>query len=301
MIPLESGFMGEPGSRFREPRPLLRRMPPWGWTMKRLLLACVGLGFCTLAAAGAKGDAKIVLDCMRANVVERGALRHLQVVTTDKSGGATTLEMDLYWRPSATGSTFSIQVTQPDTLAGAAYLLRENQQGPDDLYIYVPTIGKARRILGAARGENLWGTSFSYDEIKLAQGLVQTGPTTRLADSTVRGRTVFVLESTFGEPDVPSRRSLTYVDQKSCTVLRSELFSEAGTLAKTLDGDLSLLFQTSDHDDKPIWLMLGYTMKDVATGTRSVVRLGEIHLLEKARASLFAPESFFQPLVADDH
>lgn len=271
--------------------------------MKQLLLACVGLCFCTLAAAAGekKGDVDEVLACMKANVVDRGGLRHLQIVTTDRGGGSTTLELNLYWRPSTTGSTVSIQVTQPESLAGAAYLMRENEKGPDDLYVYVPTIGKARRILGAARGENLWGTSFSYDEIKLAQGLVLNGPTIRLADSTLRGRSVFVLESKFGEPEGRPRKALTYVDQKSCTVLRSELFSAAGELAKTLDGDLSLLFETSDHDERPIWLMLGYTMKDIENGRRSVVRLGEIHLLERARSSLFAPESFYQPLVADDH
>lgn len=193
-----------------------------------------------------------------------------------------------------------MQVTKPDSLAGSAYLLREAKKGADELYVYVPAIGKVRSISGTARGEKLWGTNFSYEEFKLIQGMALADPMKKLADAKVMGRPVFVLESNFTRAQKAFSKVVTYVDQQSCTVLRGELFNHAGRLSKVLEGDLSLLFQTSDYSEKPIWLLLGYSMKDVENGTESVVSLGQIQLMEKARASLFDPKTFFQVAPASE-
>lgn len=268
--------------------------------MTRFLLAASGLLFSASGLAQDPSSSQDVLDCMRGNVVERGGVRHLQVTTIDADHSSTTLELDFFWRPSDGGTAVSLHVTQPKSLAGAAYLLRENAHGDDELFVYVPTIGKARKIIGVARGERLWGTGLSYEEIKLVQGLVLTGVTKRRPDSTFAGRAVYVLESQFGTSADAPRKAISYVDRKSCTVLRSELFNPSGTVAKILEGDLAMLFETTDHADKPIWMMLGYTMKDLDHQIMSVVRLGEIHLLERARGGLFSPETFYRPELEDD-
>ena len=263
--------------------------------MKRFLLVVIGSVLSSLALAKPAGDVQKVIDCMRGNAVQRGGLRQLEIATTERDGSKESLQLNAYWRPDAAGTRISMQVTQPESLAGSAYLLREAKKGDDELFVYVPSIGKVRKIVGTAREENLWGTNFSYEEFKLIQGMALSSPTKKLADAVVGGRSSHVLESSLVVAGKPARKTVTYVDQKSCTVLKGELFNAAGKLVKVLEGDLSLLFETSDQKDKPVWLLLGYSMKDLERGSVSVVRLGEISLMEKARSSLFEPETFFKP------
>jgi hypothetical protein len=260
--------------------------------MKRLLLILLGTMVSTVALANKKWDAQDITDCMHKNLVDEGALRQLEVTTTGRAGEQSSIKSNIYWKPSSQGARVTLQVTKPDDLAGSAYLLREKRRTDDEVYVYVPAAGKARKITGAARSENLWGTAFSYEEIKLIHGLALADATQRHADAVVKGRPVFVLESNLESVKRDLRKVVTYVDQKSCTVLKGEVFNEAGRLTKVLEGDVSMLFETSDYGNRPIWMMLSYTMKDIERGSQSVATLGEISLLEKVASPVFEPESF---------
>jgi hypothetical protein len=262
--------------------------------MKYLLGMVVGMMLSTIASASAGGDAQEVIKCMQRNFVERGVLRQLEVTTTDRAGKQSQLALNMYWKPFGDGARISLQVTQPKDLEGSAYLIQETKGGADELYVYLPAVGKVRKISGAARGENLWGTDFSYEEFKLVQGLTFTGASKKMPDAVVGDRPTFVMETKLDGVESAVSKVLAYVDQKSCTLLKSELFNQAGNQVKVLQGDLSMLFETSDYGDRPIWMLLGYTMKDLERGSQSVVQLSEISLLEKAPPSLFEPDSFFQ-------
>ena len=256
--------------------------------------ALVGVMLCMPVLTNAGTDADDVMRCMKRNVVEQGALRALEVTTTDSSGKSSTLALNMYWQGEGDEARVTLQVSEPESLAGSAYLIQENGDEADDLFVYLPAVGKVRQIGGAARGEDLWGTTFSYEDFKLVQGLLVDGAARKLADATVADRPVHVLETALGSIDSTFSRVLAYVDKESCTILKGEFFDREGKPLKLLEGDLSLLFETADAKDRTVWVLLGYTMKDLRSGTRSLVELGDIHLMKESPAVLFESDGFFK-------
>lgn len=263
--------------------------------MKTSLVWIGGLMFSTLAWATPGPEVRDILGCMQGNLVRHGALRQLEVVTTDPSGGTTYLALNMYWRSIKNVAKVVLHVSKPDDLAGSAYLLRETTGNADELYVYIPSIGKPRRISGSARSENLWGTTFSYEEIKLAQGLPLTGATRRAQDAAVGGRPAYTIETDYSGDELPFSKVLTYVDQESCTVLKAEMFDRENKLSKVLDGDLSRLVKSADAKGNPLWMLLGYTMRDLARGANSRIQFGEVTMLEKQSMDFFTPDNFFRP------
>jgi hypothetical protein len=253
-----------------------------------------GAILCLPALVHAAVDADDVMRCMQHNVVEQGALRALEVTTTDAAGKSSTLGLNMFWHGDRDDARVTLQVSEPESLAGSAYLIQENGDAADALFVYLPAVGKVRQISGAARGEDLWGTTFSYEDFKLVQGLLIDGAARKSADARVADRPTHVLETALGRVDSSFSRVVAYVDKQSCTVLKAEFFDREGKPSKLLEGDVSLLFETADAKDRKVWVLLGYTMKDLRTGTRSVVELGDIHLMKESPAQLFEPGGFFK-------
>lgn len=240
-------------------------------------------------------DVVEVRDCMANNLVERGALRELEILSYDKHGEASTLNVNMYWRTDPNGRVrVTLHVLQPESLAGAAYLLRETTQD-DEIYVYLPEVDAVKQVTGRGDSQSLWGTDFSYQDIKYLQGVILGEASTRQPDSSIAGRGLYVLETKADIPSTGFRKVVSYVDKETCTLLKAEFFNSGEAPQKVLEGDPSALFQT-DVYSKEVWLLLGYTMRDLRNGTRSEIRLGEMYLLEDMASATFAPDTFFEPI-----
>jgi len=53
----------------------------------------------------------------------------------------------------------------PSDLRGTALLIHENQNGDDDIWLYLPAIGRSRRIVSSARKDAFVGSEFSYADL----------------------------------------------------------------------------------------------------------------------------------------
>lgn len=246
-------------------------------------------GYVAPAAASDSLSVDAIAQCMRRNVADRGALRQLELTVTDREGKTRTLAMKLYWKPAGTGTpeSMTLQVNAPADVAGTAYLVRSLPSG-DEVFTYLPALKTVRKIVGGDATQPLWGTDFTYAEIAQVQGNFQSGTTRRLADADVDGRAAYVLNT-----DTDVARSgydsiLSYVDQKTCTLLKAELLASDGRTLKVLSAEVDSLVQV-----EPYWLMLRYTMRDIGKGSKTALSLSDVFLKENLSDGLFTPESFF--------
>jgi hypothetical protein len=235
----------------------------------------------------APSTVKDIRACMSDNLVKRGALRDLQLGVYDKEGQVRQLKMRLYWKPSKTGgSRVHLRVVEPAAMLGSSYLLL--QEGPkEEVYFYLPGADRALRITGQNMSEPLWGTDFSYGEIKQVMGLLVSGQTERLADSKVSGRPAYVL-ATKTSAESGYRKVVNSVDQQSCVLLKSEFVANGDKPRKVLEGDLSTLLQADKY-----WTMLGYKMSDLSRGSYTTLTLSDLSIDERLSEKLFSPKEFF--------
>ncbi len=238
----------------------------------------------------AKATIAEIQSCMSANLIGRAALRDLAVKVTDREGKEHALRMKLYWKPDTSGRTrLNLRLMEPAATRGSSYLMLQNG-GQEEVYFWLPGGDRALRITGQNTGEPLWGTDFSYAEIKQVLGLIALGDSTRLTDATVEKRPTYVLETRTALADSGYSKVLSYVDRATCTLLKSEFFAKGDKPRKVLDADVSSLLQADQY-----WTVLGYTMRDLRAGSRTRVDLSDFSVDERLPERLFEPKRFFEP------
>ena len=261
-----------------------------------LAAAAAVLGFAHAAAAAppkaAKDPAaltvKDIRSCMSKNLVAKGALRDLALDVFDKEGKIRSLRMRLFWKPSKTrGTRVNLRLIDPPAMLGSSYLLLQ-EGANEEVYFYLPGADRALRITGQNMSEPLWGTDFSYGEIKQVLGLLVVGDTQRLPDQQVQGRPVYVLETQTKMEETGYRKVVSSIDQQSCTLLRSEFYARADAPRKLLDADVSSLLQADKY-----WAVLAYTMTDVARNTHTQLNLTDLSFDERLSEKMFQPDTFF--------
>ncbi|MCP5146256.1 MAG: outer membrane lipoprotein-sorting protein [Gammaproteobacteria bacterium] len=233
-----------------------------------------------------------IAQCMRQNVVERGSLRDFQVNAFDAEGKSNNLKVKVFWKPAKTSdeSRMTLQVLEPDTYAGTAYLLASDGQS-EQINLYLPALKRVQPVVGSEMTQKLWGSDFTFADVKQVQGLLVDGNAKRLADAAVSGRPTYLVETATDKSQTGYSMVRSYIDQQSCTMLKAELFADGTTPTKVLTGDLNRLVEV-----EPYWVMLGYTMNDLKAGTHTDLVLSDVYLLERGLPeSLFTPEGFYQP------
>ena len=227
--------------------------------------------------------------CMRANVVDRGSAREIELVSEDREGNAHKVRMKLFWKPAQEGAPprTMLRVVEPADVAGASYLAIARPEG-DEVYFYMPALGRVQRVTSEQDG-SLFGTDLSYAEVKQIQALAGAAKTRRLPDQKLSERPVFVLETTGDARTSSYSRIRSYVDQATCTLLQAEFFSGGNEPRKVLEAQLSTLVHV-----EPWWLILGYTMEDRRSGTSTELNLSDVFLRESPPEALFDPARFHQ-------
>lgn len=264
--------------------------------MKNILtVAGIALAIASIGATAAPPADKAAWSvpqinaCAGKNLVNKGALRDLTAVPTDREGKTRTLKMRFFWKPTAKGEPrISLRLTEPMAIAGSAYLLTVSG-GKEDVYFYFPGADRALKITGKNMSEPMWGTDVSYGEIKQVLGLVTTAKATRMPDATVLERKAFVLETTSNDDDGYSR-VLSYIDQDTCVLLKSEFFEKGDKPRKSLVADPASILAADTY-----WLVLGYTMNDLREGTKTVLTLSDFSIMERLPERLFDAKRFFEP------
>lgn len=257
--------------------------------VKFVLASAVAVPLSTLAAEPASMSVEDISACMRGNIVDRGSLRDFEITAFDREGKSTALKVKLFWKPTKDGSDerMTLQVAEPETFAGTSYLVVANPDN-QEVYMYLPALKRTQSVTGGDVTQTLWGTDFTFADVKQVQGVLLDGETTRLADVTVFDRKAYLLDTVTNPEQSGYSHVKTYVDQTSCTLLKTELFSGDDTPVKVLEADISTLLEVT-----PYWLMLGYKMSDTSKGTHTDLKLSDIYLKENLPESLFTPEGFF--------
>lgn len=254
-----------------------------------MLAASLGAGAAESAkATRASKSVKDIRACMSDNLVKRGALRDLALGVFDKEGKVRDLRVRLFWKPSKSGGMrVNLRIAEPPAMAGSSYLLL--QEGPrEEVYFALPGADRALGITGQNMSQPLWGTDFSYGEIKQVMGLLVMGETQRKADATVAGRATWVLDTQTAVEETGYKKVVSYVDQASCVLLKSEFIASGDKPRKVLEGDVTTLLQADKY-----WTLLGYTMSDRSRNTRTTLTLSDLSIDERLSEKLFKPKEFF--------
>jgi hypothetical protein len=213
----------------------------------------------------------------------------LELSTTSAAGETRTLKGRVFVSREAKGPLRTmLRIDQPANLKGAAYLVTETDDFlRDGMYVYLPAVGRVRRVSGTFADGSLMGTEFSYYDYKQLQSAFGDMSGKLEGPDRVDGRPVNVLVFK-ALPDVETRYGSVraWVDEKTCVPLRSD-FYEGDKVVKRLTAPISALQQSGNY-----WYLSQIEMLSLPSGARSVMKMSEVTSGGTLPAVYFNPRSF---------
>lgn len=146
--------------------------------------------------------------------------------------------------------------TYPNDINGTGFLVWENPNADDERFLYLPSLGRVRRIAGNETQDSFMGSDFTYEDIggREFNDYVYT-----LLDED--GAT-YRLESRAKDPGARFPRVVSLIRKDNFVVVHGEIHNKRDELQKTFD--VKRLDRVSG-----IWTVLEMVMSDAAQRTRT--------------------------------
>lgn len=235
---------------------------------------------------------------MRGNVPSGPTVSEVEVTTTDRAADESqTLAGRIFAaRQRASGDTESqlwamLRVDDPGHLEGAAYLVREvGNVLRDEMFVFLPAVGRVRRITGSFANAPLLGTTFSYFDFKQIWNAFGDLTPAAVGDpDEIRGRPVHKLHLT-PRPDTEIEYSKVsvWVDRESCLPLRAD-FKSDGELVKRFTVPEGGIAQSEGR-----WYLGRIHMRDIVDNVESDMRIENLKTMDEPGGPFFDPETFHQ-------
>jgi hypothetical protein len=211
--------------------------------MKRLLsgLSFALLGLCSLALASrahAGGDSLTADDIanrtLRADSFSwEGAKTRLRMILLAADGKRQERAMEVVARRDKGLLQSMVRFLSPEDLAGTAFLMREQQGGASEQYVYLSGLKRTRRIVGREREGSFMGSDFTYADMQRIDP--KHTHNVRLPDEAIGAEAAYVIQSDL-RPEAGSSYSklVTWVRKSDFVALRTRFFDKQGKLVKTL-------------------------------------------------------------------
>ncbi len=196
-----------------------------------------------------------------------------------KTSGQTKL------RPNGRDNMRLVRFLAPADIRGTATLMLENSGGDDDLWVYLPALGKVRRLSAANKKDAFVGTDFSYGDV--IGHRPEDWTHTWLRDETVDGAACHVIESLPASERVRGNsgysRRLSWVRKDNFVQVRGEYWDLGGALLKRMSAsDVRAVGQGR-------WQAMFSMAENLQTGHRTTVQF------ENFKADQGVPDTLFNP------
>src|SRR4029079_15195676 len=153
----------------------------------------------------------------------------LRMKLYDRRGRVRDRALSLLTLRRSSGDKTLIRFTYPNDIRGTGFLVWEHPQGEDERFLFLPSLGRVRRIAGSEAQESFVGSDFSYEDIG---GREFDDYTYTLVDENASwpspagsGRPRCRLESTRKDASVQYPRVVSLVLKDSYVVVQAEMFN----------------------------------------------------------------------------
>ena len=171
------------------------------------------------------------------------------------------------------GDRSLIRFTYPNDIRGTGFLVWEHPKEDDERFLYLPSLGRVRRIAGSEAQESFVGSDFSYEDIggrefdDYTYALVDENASWPSPDGS--GRPAWRLESTRKDASVQYPRVVSLVLKDSYVVVQAEMFNRRNEREKAYSvGELRQV--------QGIWTVVQSAMTNAIEKTRTELQVAKI-------------------------
>ncbi len=174
---------------------------------------------------------KEILERIDANMTIKTAYMRAEMVVQYKGGDTRSMQFSSW----AEGKDRSfLEFTAPARDAGSRYLRMD-----DNMWIFLPRVGKSVRIQGHMLRQGMMGSDFSYGDASEQPSMVDDYDAVIEKEEELDGRPTYVLYLTGNKKTLAYPMRRIWVDSERWVPLKEERFARSGKLLKTaLVGDV---------------------------------------------------------------
>ncbi len=201
--------------------------------MKRIIcvLAILSLASGAAFAQSAEEIMKASRDRIKADTVSTRA----RMVISAKDGSLTERLVDQYTSTSG-GITKTVVVFQkPASVAGTRFLTITSPGKAGDQWIFLPSLGKVRRVAASEGSANFMGTDLSYDDMASADRKADLDTYALLREENLDGKPCWVIEAKPKESGYQYSRMVGWIEKATNIALKMELYDKKGSLQKIME------------------------------------------------------------------
>jgi len=159
-----------------------------------------------------------------------------KMIITAKNGTVTERTIDQYSKKDSSGNNRAIIVFQePASVRGTRFLTIENSGKDNDQWIFLPSLGKVRRIAASEGSGSFMGTDFSYDDISSADRKTDMDNHKILKEEKLRDTDCYVIESVPRDSNYQYSKMVQWIAKDSFVPYKVELYDKRGTQVKLLE------------------------------------------------------------------
>ena len=180
-------------------------------------------------------DAESIMNSAKNRVQSDTISSRSRIVITAKNGSTTERVIDQYSKDGPNGGRTVIVFQRPANVAGTRFLTMDNTSGGTDQWIFLPELGKVRRIAATESGGSFMGTDFSYDDISSMDRDVSLDTHTLLREETLSGNACYVIQSIPKDTSFQYSKTITWVDKGNYLIYKAEMYNRRGEAAKMME------------------------------------------------------------------
>src|SRR4051812_23331092 len=165
-----------------------------------LSLTLIQLCAAPIASRTRADDSKLSADdianrTLRADAFAwEGARTRLHMILLNPDGKRQERSVEVVARRQQGLLQTMVRFSAPEELAGTAFLMREQQGGASEQYVYLSGLKRTRRIVGREREGSFMGSDFTYADMQRVDA--KFARNARLADENVGNDAAYVIETT---------------------------------------------------------------------------------------------------------
>jgi len=158
-----------------------------------------------------------------------------RMVITAKNGSTTERVIDQYSKDGPNGARTVIVFQSPANVAGTRFLTMDTAGGGSDQWIFLPSLGRVRRIAASESGGSFMGTDFSYDDISSMDRELSIDTHTLLREETLNGKSCYVVQSVPKDNAYQYSKTITWIDKTGFLIYKSEMYNRRGEMVKLME------------------------------------------------------------------
>ncbi|MDR0301343.1 MAG: outer membrane lipoprotein-sorting protein [Treponema sp.] len=201
--------------------------------MKKNLLFLVMIAGAVIALNAQTADA--VVRSSRDRIKAATVSTRSKMTITAKNGTSSERVVDQYSKDGPKGARAMIVFQSPASVAGTRFLTMANPGKDDDRWIYLPSLGKSRRVAASEGSGSFMGTDFSYDDISSTSRSADLDTHTLVREEEYNGVICHVIESIPKDSSYQYSKMNQWITKDNLITVKIELYDKKNTLVKTAE------------------------------------------------------------------